>query len=212
MLMPNLYGDVISDLCAGLIGGLGITPSGNIGENGAIFESVHGTAPDIAGKNLANPTALLMSACLMLRHIGEKKYAEMIERAIFSTISNSTIRTRDLGGRQHVHNSQIQFAVTCNNKALKHHPLAPFSGAIINSNGHKLSTLPGFPQWEPSDNTQCSPKVLLPIHSPKFPNLILFYQAIAMPVLPCNLELMRYQQAKIFEQACIPPHWIISIT
>lgn len=98
MLMPNLYGDVISDLCAGLIGGLGLTPSGNIGEDGAIFESVHGTAPDIAGKNLANPTALLLSACLMLRHIGEKKHAEMIEKAISSTISTSNIRTKDLGG------------------------------------------------------------------------------------------------------------------
>ena len=68
LCMPNLYGDIISDLCAGLIGGLGMTPSGNIGESGALFEAVHGTAPDIAGKDLANPTALLLSGIMMLRY------------------------------------------------------------------------------------------------------------------------------------------------
>ena len=71
MVLPNLYGDIVSDLCAGLIGGLGIAPSGNIGEGAAIFESVHGTAPDIAGQGKANPTALLLSACMMLRYLGE---------------------------------------------------------------------------------------------------------------------------------------------
>jgi isocitrate dehydrogenase (NAD+) len=69
MLMPNLYGDIVSDIGAGLIGGLGLTPSGNIGHDVAIFEAVHGSAPDIAGKNLANPTALLLSSVMMLRHI-----------------------------------------------------------------------------------------------------------------------------------------------
>ena len=71
MLLPNLYGDVMSDLAAGLVGGLGVVPSGNIGDEGAIFEAVHGTAPDIAGKGVANPTALLMSSVLMLNYIGE---------------------------------------------------------------------------------------------------------------------------------------------
>lgn len=70
MVMPNLYGDIVSDLCAGLIGGLGLTPSGNIGKDCAVYEAVHGTAPDIAGKGLANPTALLLSSAMMLNHMG----------------------------------------------------------------------------------------------------------------------------------------------
>lgn len=98
MVMPNLYGDIISDLSAGLIGGLGLTPSGNIGQDGAIFESVHGTAPDIAGKNMANPTALLLSSCLMLRYMKLHDYANKIENAVLSTIANGKCRTRDLGG------------------------------------------------------------------------------------------------------------------
>ena len=97
--MPNLYGDIISDLCAGLIGGLGLTPSGNIGRDGAIFESVHGTAPDIAGKNLANPTALLLSSCMMLRHLGLLDDAARIEKAILETIIKGTTKTKDLGGK-----------------------------------------------------------------------------------------------------------------
>lgn len=96
--MPNLYGDIISDLCAGLIGGLGLTPSGNIGSEGAIFESVHGTAPDIAGKNRANPTALLLSSCMMLRHLGLMDEGARIERAVLRTISKGTSITSDLGG------------------------------------------------------------------------------------------------------------------
>src|SRR5205814_10650087 len=82
MLMENLYGDIVSDLAAGLVGGLGVVPSGNIGEKAALFEAVHGTAPDIAGKNLANPTALLMSAIMMLRHLGEQTAADRIEEAL----------------------------------------------------------------------------------------------------------------------------------
>ena len=78
MVMPNLYGDIVSDLCAGLIGGLGLTPSGNIGQEAAVFEAVHGTAPDIAGKNMANPTALLLSACMMLNHMGLTDHASQI--------------------------------------------------------------------------------------------------------------------------------------
>ncbi|GCC37633.1 hypothetical protein chiPu_0016138 [Chiloscyllium punctatum] len=99
LVMPNLYGDILSDLCAGLIGGLGVTPSGNIGENGvAIFESVHGTAPDIAGLDLANPTALLLSAVMMLRHIELYGHAKKIEAACFETIKDGKVLTKDLGG------------------------------------------------------------------------------------------------------------------
>ncbi|XP_016995157.1 probable isocitrate dehydrogenase [NAD] subunit alpha, mitochondrial isoform X1 [Drosophila takahashii] len=99
LVMPNLYGDILSDMCAGLVGGLGLTPSGNMGLNGALFESVHGTAPDIAGKDLANPTALLLSAVMMLRHMELNTYADKIERAAFETIKESKYLTGDLGGR-----------------------------------------------------------------------------------------------------------------
>merc|ERR1712117_117360 len=86
LVMPNLYGDILSDLCAGLIGGLGVTPSGNIGANNlAIFESVHGTAPDIAGQDKANPTALLLSSVMMLRHLQYHSHADRIEKACFDT-------------------------------------------------------------------------------------------------------------------------------
>ena len=98
LLLPNLYGDVMSDLAAGLVGGLGVVPSGNIGEEGAIFEAVHGTAPDIAGKGVANPTALLMSAILMLHHIGEGAAAERIEQALWKVYRSGKHKTRDLGG------------------------------------------------------------------------------------------------------------------
>merc|ERR1712002_886257 len=98
LVMPNLYGDILSDLCAGLIGGLGLTPSGNIGLGGAIFESVHGTAPDIAGLDLANPTALLLSSVMMLRFMNLYKHAEVIEKACFETIKEGNYRTGDLGG------------------------------------------------------------------------------------------------------------------
>ncbi|GAB4815460.1 hypothetical protein N2152v2_002506 [Parachlorella kessleri] len=100
MCMPNLYGDIISDLCAGLIGGLGLTPSGNIGANGlALMEAVHGTAPDIAGKDLANPTALLLSGVMMLRHLGLNEYANRIEKATLKTIAEGKALTMDLGGK-----------------------------------------------------------------------------------------------------------------
>jgi isocitrate dehydrogenase (NAD+) len=81
MVMPNLYGDILSDLSAGLIGGLGLTPSGNIGRDASIFEAVHGSAPDIAGKGLANPTALLLSSLMMLRHMNLYEIADRIEKA-----------------------------------------------------------------------------------------------------------------------------------
>ncbi|XP_015838763.1 probable isocitrate dehydrogenase [NAD] subunit alpha, mitochondrial isoform X1 [Tribolium castaneum] len=99
LVMPNLYGDILSDMCAGLVGGLGLTPSGNIGLNGALFESVHGTAPDIAGKDLANPTALLLSAVMMLRYMNLNQYASKIENACFETIKEAKYLTGDLGGK-----------------------------------------------------------------------------------------------------------------
>lgn len=98
LLLPNLYGDVMSDLAAGLVGGLGVVPSANIGDESAIFEAVHGTAPDIAGKGVANPTALLMSAILMLHHIGEASTAARIEQALLNVYRQRKYMTRDLGG------------------------------------------------------------------------------------------------------------------
>ncbi|KAK2466251.1 hypothetical protein APHAL10511_001893 [Amanita phalloides] len=99
MVMPNLYGDILSDMCAGLIGGLGLTPSGNIGRDASIFEAVHGSAPDIAGKGLANPTALLLSSLMMLRYMKLEGYADKIEMATLSTIADGRTITGDLGGR-----------------------------------------------------------------------------------------------------------------
>jgi len=98
LLLTNLYGDIMSDLAAGLVGGLGVVPSGNIGENAAIFEAVHGTAPDIAGKGLANPTALLMSAIMMLRHIDEDAAAERIDASLHELYREGRSLTRDVGG------------------------------------------------------------------------------------------------------------------
>lgn len=99
LLMENLYGDIVSDLAAGLVGGLGVVPSGNIGEKAALFEAVHGTAPDIAGKNLANPTALLLSAIMMLRHMGELDAADRIQSAVNKVLEKRQTITRDLGGK-----------------------------------------------------------------------------------------------------------------
>ena len=99
LLLPNLYGDVMSDLAAGLVGGLGVVPSANIGDECAMFEAVHGTAPDIAGKGLANPTALLMSSALMLDHLGEKTAAERIQKALEKVYRQAKHTTRDVGGK-----------------------------------------------------------------------------------------------------------------
>jgi isocitrate dehydrogenase (NAD+) len=98
LLLPNLYGDVMSDLAAGLVGGLGVVPSGNIGDHGAMFEAVHGTAPDIAGKGLANPTALLLSSILMLDHLGERSAARRIEAALETVYREAKHTTKDVGG------------------------------------------------------------------------------------------------------------------
>ncbi len=98
MLLPNLYGDVVSDLAAGLVGGLGVVPSGNFGEKTAIFEAVHGTAPDIAGTGVANPTAVLMSGIMMLDHLGESAARRRVERALHRVYSEGKHLTRDVGG------------------------------------------------------------------------------------------------------------------
>ncbi|MGZ6077783.1 MAG: isocitrate dehydrogenase (NAD(+)) [Myxococcaceae bacterium] len=98
LLMENLYGDIISDLCAGLVGGLGVVPGGNIGERIAVFEAVHGTAPDIAGKNLANPTALMMSSVMMLNWLGLLEASRRLDRALLRVYAEGKVRTGDLGG------------------------------------------------------------------------------------------------------------------
>ena len=106
LVLPNLYGDIVSDLCAGLVGGLGVVGAANLGANCAVFEAVHGSAPDIAGKGIANPTALLLSAILMLRHIGEAAAADRIVHAVAQVMKAGTTRTPDLGG----HASTREFA------------------------------------------------------------------------------------------------------
>jgi len=106
LVMPNLYGDIVSDLCAGLVGGLGVVGAANLGTEIGVFEAVHGSAPDIAGQNLANPTALLLSAVLMLRHIDEGAAADRIMKALGDVLTAKTVRTRDLGGTA----STLEFA------------------------------------------------------------------------------------------------------
>jgi isocitrate dehydrogenase (NAD+) len=99
LVLPNLYGDIVSDLTAGLVGGLGIVPGANIGDHHAIFEAVHGSAPDIAGKGLANPTALMQSAVLMLEHIGERDAGERLQRALEAVYAEGRYLTGDVGGK-----------------------------------------------------------------------------------------------------------------
>jgi isocitrate dehydrogenase (NAD+) len=99
LVLPNLYGDIVSDLAAGLVGGLGIVPGANIGDHHAIFEAVHGTAPDIAGKGLANPTALMQSAVLMLAHIGERDASARLQAAITKVYAGAAHLTGDVGGK-----------------------------------------------------------------------------------------------------------------
>ena len=99
LLLENLYGDIVSDLCAGLVGGLGLVPGANLGHECAIFEAVHGSAPDIAGKDVANPTALLQSAVLMLRHLDEMAAADKVQAALEAVYAERKTLTRDVGGR-----------------------------------------------------------------------------------------------------------------
>ena len=98
LLLENLYGDIVSDLCAGLVGGLGLVPGANLGVECAIFEAVHGSAPDIAGKDVANPTALLQSAILMLRHLDEEAAADKAQKALETVYAERKTLTRDVGG------------------------------------------------------------------------------------------------------------------
>jgi isocitrate dehydrogenase (NAD+) len=106
LLLPNLYGDIVSDLCAGLVGGLGVVGAANLGGDIGVFEAVHGSAPDIAGKGIANPTALLLSAVMMLRHIDEADAADRIMQALGDVLRVGLVRTRDLGGTA----STLEFA------------------------------------------------------------------------------------------------------
>src|SRR4029450_4481588 len=105
LLLPNLYGDIVSDLCAGLVGGLGVVPAANLGTEIGVFEAVYGSAPDIAGKSVSNPTALLLWALLMLRHSDEAPMADRIMKALGEVLTDGRVRTRDLGG----HSSTIEF-------------------------------------------------------------------------------------------------------
>ena len=98
MVMPNLYGDIVSDLCSGLVGGLGMIPGANIGKDYAVFEAVHGSAPDIARKNIANPTAIIQSSVMMLRYLGEQEAAAKIENALIKVFEKGENLTGDLGG------------------------------------------------------------------------------------------------------------------
>jgi isocitrate dehydrogenase (NAD+) len=116
LVMENLYGDIVSDLCAAFVGGLGLVPGANIGARCAIFEAVHGSAPDIAGKNLANPTAVLQSAVLMLRHLKEGEAADRIHAALEKTYKEKQHLTRDVGGTSHT--SEFTDAVIANMEAL----------------------------------------------------------------------------------------------
>ncbi|HEV8723365.1 MAG TPA: isocitrate dehydrogenase (NAD(+)) [Candidatus Binatia bacterium] len=99
LLMENLYGDIVSDLAAGLVGGLGVVPGANLGDHHALFETVHGSAPDIKGKNIANPTAMIQAAVMMLDHISEKPAAKRISAALEKILTEGAIRTPDLGGK-----------------------------------------------------------------------------------------------------------------
>jgi isocitrate dehydrogenase (NAD+) len=102
-----MFGDILSDEIAGLVGGLGLAPGANIGANGALFEAVHGSAPDIAGRGVANPTALLFAACMLLDHLGDRETAGRIRTAVERTLRTDAVRTRDVGG----HASTDEFTV-----------------------------------------------------------------------------------------------------
>ena len=98
IVCTNMFGDILSDLTAGLVGGLGLIPGANIGDDAALFEAVHGSAPDIAGKGIANPLAMTLSGAMMLRHLGEEKAAQAVEEGVRRVLREGGVRTRDLGG------------------------------------------------------------------------------------------------------------------
>jgi isocitrate/isopropylmalate dehydrogenase len=103
LLLENLYGDIVSDLGAGLVGGLGVAPGANIGEDLAVFEAVHGAAPDIAGRGIANPTAMIRTSVMMLQHLGEREAATRIQTALEKVLAEGNVLTRDLGGKATTH-------------------------------------------------------------------------------------------------------------
>ena len=163
----NLYGDILSDLCAGLVGGLGVAPGGNIGDGLAVFEAVHGSAPDIAGKGLANPTALLQSAIQMLRHMGLTGHAARIERAMIATLEAGT-RTRDLGGEATT--EQYAEAIIA--------ALEPASGEEA---GLKLVTAEG--SSVPSDVPVSTPLETIGVD--------VFVQHVGVPSMPAEVGVLR---------------------
>ncbi|MBS1705632.1 MAG: NAD-dependent isocitrate dehydrogenase [Armatimonadetes bacterium] len=113
LVTENLYGDIVSDLCAGLVGGLGLAPGANIGDNCAVFEAVHGSAPDIAGKGVANPTALLLSAIMMLRHLGLNEQADQIANSVLRVCSDGKCLTMDLGGKASTNEYKVEVIRQC---------------------------------------------------------------------------------------------------
>jgi isocitrate dehydrogenase (NAD+) len=113
IVTTNMFGDILSDLCAGLVGGLGLAPAANIGERAAMFEAVHGSAPDIAGKGVANPTALILAAAMLCRHVGQEAAAAVIERAVEGVLAGGTVRTPDLGGSATTDELTDAFAAAC---------------------------------------------------------------------------------------------------
>ena len=124
MVMPNLYGDILSDLCAGLVGGLGVAPGANLGENAAVFEPVHGSAPQFKGSGKMDPVAMILTACLMLRHLGEREAAERLERGVEQVLSEHLAVTRDL-----LPPDQADLAVTT--EAMVDAIVAAMPGAIV---------------------------------------------------------------------------------
>lgn len=193
LVLPNIFGDIVSDLCAGLVGGLGLAPSANIGKNLAVFEAVHGSAPDIAGKNIANPTAFLLSSLMMLKYIGMKTYSEKIEKALFNTMK-SGILTKDLGGNystseftqniiKEINKTQICIDVTNKEKDLEIEFIDPppptpsnnckIIGIDIFIEWNNIDKIPEIPQKEGNLELQMISNRGTKIYPPPTPEIIL---------------------------------------
>ena len=142
LVTMNLYGDILSDLCAGLVGGLGVAPGGNIGDGLAVFEAVHGSAPDIAGKGLANPTALLQSAIQMLRHLGLVGHAARVEKALIKTLE-SGVKTRDLGGQATTEQFTDAIVAALESPAADEPGLSGGQSPRVETSAHEVAT----PDW-----------------------------------------------------------------
>ncbi len=165
IVLPNLQGDIVSDLCAGLVGGLGFAPSANIGRHISIFEAVHGTAPDIAGKGIANPTSLILSGVMMLRHVGMLRQAALIENALLASLEQG-VRTGDFGDRTRPVLGTL-----------------PFVHAIAERLGSGPTTVPAVPVPE-----QAAPSFRHP-HKPASPHLIRTFKNLVTHVVGCDLYL-----------------------